>query len=254
MQLRAVCVLACAAYTTVGFLVAPQKRASAIVAAKNLPAPTGAKARVRTSRPKGQGRTAQNKRRGDMMRSMIVEEPVVIPSEAARNMMSDGLMPLIKCIAKTADDRKARTTVAYYVAPLTSIATFVLMTNGRSKPQNDAIAASIVNDVKAEFGRSPRHVEGGSDGGWTLLDFGDIIVNVMTARSREYYDLDALWKKAEIVDLSDVLTPDSDMDDDEFDMLDDDDIFDEALADDDIGFDDPWDAPQAADDAASPWI
>ena len=31
----------------------------------------------------------------------------------------------------------------------------------------------------------PNHVEGGADGGWTCIDFGDVIVNVMTPASRD---------------------------------------------------------------------
>jgi ribosome-associated protein len=48
---------------------------------------------------------------------------------------------------------------------------------GNSRPQNQAIAAAIEEDMKEKHGRSARH-EGTADSGWILLDYGDIIVNV----------------------------------------------------------------------------
>jgi len=37
--------------------------------------------------------------------------------------------------------------------------------------------------------------EGTADSGWILLDFGSVIVNVMTPVARKYYALEKLWKK-----------------------------------------------------------
>jgi len=62
-------------------------------------------------------------------------------------------------------------------------------------------------------------------------------VNVMTPASREFYNIDEIWKNAEQVDLSDVVSPEGPDD-----LLDDEDLFDEE---DDL--EDFWDAPNAPD-------
>ena len=36
---------------------------------------------------------------------------------------------------------------------------------------------------------------------WTLLDLGEIVVHIMTAETRAYYDLDKLWGDAKKVSL-----------------------------------------------------
>jgi Ribosomal silencing factor during starvation len=46
-----------------------------------------------------------------------------------------------------------------------------------------------------------------SHSGWILLDYGDIIIHIMTPKSRAYYDLDAFWRSGEVVDLSSILVP-----------------------------------------------
>lgn len=45
----------------------------------------------------------------------------------------------------------------------------------------------------------PHHVEGSSDSGWILLDYGDVIIHVFGAAEREYYNLDELWDKSKAI-------------------------------------------------------
>ena len=40
-----------------------------------------------------------------------------------------------------------------------------------------------------------------TESGWTLLDLGEIVVHIMTAETRAYYDLDKLWGDAKRVTL-----------------------------------------------------
>ena len=36
----------------------------------------------------------------------------------------------------------------------------------------------------------------GSQGGWSLIDMGTVVIHLMTAQSREFYELEALWSSA----------------------------------------------------------
>lgn len=38
-------------------------------------------------------------------------------------------------------------------------------------------------------------------GGWELLDYGDVVVHILTAEQREYYDLETFYGAAEEVSL-----------------------------------------------------
>ena len=42
-------------------------------------------------------------------------------------------------------------------------------------------------------GFSPIGVEGENNREWILIDFGDVVTNIMLPGSREFYDLDRLW-------------------------------------------------------------
>lgn len=46
----------------------------------------------------------------------------------------------------------------------------------------------------------PRGVEGPSER-WVLIDYGDIVVHIMSSDAREFYDLEGLWADAQRLDI-----------------------------------------------------
>ena len=51
----------------------------------------------------------------------------------------------------------------------------------------------------AELGLEQKNVEGIQGSGWILADYGDIIINLFTAETRDKYTLDKIWSDCEIV-------------------------------------------------------
>ena len=47
--------------------------------------------------------------------------------------------------------------------------------------------------------------EGHRGNSWELLDYGSVVVHVFTDEARKFYDLERLWKDAEVVDLKDII-------------------------------------------------
>jgi len=98
------------------------------------------------------------------------------------------------------------------ISKVTTVAGFVIICTGNSRPQNQAIAAAIQDDIEEEFGYGLRGngvPEGSADSGWILLDFGDVMVHVMTPKSRLFYDIEGQWKGkgGEYMNLDDILIP-----------------------------------------------
>jgi ribosome-associated protein len=95
--------------------------------------------------------------------------------------------------ARAADAKKAHDIVILDVGEIMGIVeSFVI-----ASAPNSRLVRAIVDEVERELyertGDKPRAVEGLRDASWVLLDYGDLVVHVFLAETREFYDLERLW-------------------------------------------------------------
>ena len=127
--------------------------------------------------------------------------------------MDDDLRDLVHCIVRAADGRKAEQIVALQVHHISTLASVLVILSGNSRPQNQAIAAAITKAVAEQcHGQRPGGngvPEGSAESGWMLLDYGSVMVHIMTPKSRLFYNVEGQWKdKGGIYwDLNDILVP-----------------------------------------------
>ena len=66
------------------------------------------------------------------------------------------------------------------------------------RPQNQPIAAAITKDAQEAFdGMKPGGTgvpEGSPESGWMVLDYGSVMVHIMTPKSRLYYNVEGQWR------------------------------------------------------------
>ncbi len=105
-------------------------------------------------------------------------------------MSIDELKTLVR---KALDDLKAEDIVELDVKGKTSIADVIFVASGNSGRHVKSIANNVVMEAK-HAGNQPLGIEGETDADWVLVDLGDVIVHVMQAQAREFYDLEGLWK------------------------------------------------------------
>ena len=104
---------------------------------------------------------------------------------------------VIKVAIAALEDVKGTDILTIDVRDKTSIADYMLICTGTSNRQLNALVDSVRDKVKAA-GLKSLSEEGKGDSDWVLLDLGDVIVHVMTAAARQFYDLERLWKGAEL--------------------------------------------------------
>mmetsp|Transcript_14635 Transcript_14635/g.20691 ORF Transcript_14635/g.20691 Transcript_14635/m.20691 type:complete len:230 (-) Transcript_14635:125-814(-) len=159
----------------------------------------------------GKGKASQDKQ--DVMLDFIEtpqETSVGDPPNIAPEDDEDA--ELVRCIVKAADGRKAEDVVALRISHVSTMTSFLVICSGNSRPQNQAIAAAISNDVQEQFDLRTQGSgvpEGNADSGWMLLDYGPVMVHVMTPKSRLFYDVEGQWREkgGEYMDLTDILIP-----------------------------------------------
>jgi ribosome-associated protein len=96
--------------------------------------------------------------------------------------------------AKVAQDKKAFNLSVLDVEGRCSYADAIVIASATSERQADAIAEAIVVTLKESEGLRPLSQVG--HGGWSLLDFGDVVVHVFLEETRAHFDLDQLWSDA----------------------------------------------------------
>ncbi len=73
------------------------------------------------------------------------------------------------------------------------IAEWFLVCQGTNTIHNRAIADAVVIALK-EKKAAAWHKEGVDESRWILLDYSDIVINILLPDVREYYNLEDLWK------------------------------------------------------------
>ena len=102
-------------------------------------------------------------------------------------------LEMVQIIHKALDEKLAEDIRIIKVDEVTVMADYLIITNGSSTPQVDALIDNV-QDRMAEKGYHVRQVEGNRNATWTLLDYGDVIVHVFTKEDRLFYDLERIWK------------------------------------------------------------
>tara|TARA_B100000965_G_scaffold391320_1_gene399212 strand:+ start:146 stop:526 length:381 start_codon:yes stop_codon:yes gene_type:complete len=100
---------------------------------------------------------------------------------------------LVELAAVACDNIKAGDIKLLKVDEVTSIADWILITEGLSDVQVRAIVNNVEKTLKEEADILPLRKEGINEAKWALLDYGDLIINVLQPNERKYYDLESFW-------------------------------------------------------------
>ena len=101
-------------------------------------------------------------------------------------------------------DKKAQDAIVLELGDICSFTDSFLICTGTSTRHNQTIADHIQETLKKQ-GARPLHVEGHSEGEWILMDYVDFVVHIFSARAREFYDLERLWRAGKRHDARDLI-------------------------------------------------
>lgn len=100
-----------------------------------------------------------------------------------------------KKAVEAALDKHAADILMLDIRPVSYYADYFVICSADSERQIHAICDAVEEALGREGIKRCRR-EGKEDSGWVLLDFGPIVVHVLSAPEREYYDIEGLWSDA----------------------------------------------------------
>ena len=98
-------------------------------------------------------------------------------------------------VLEALDDLKAKDVVEMDVSSMSDVMDHLIVASGTSNRHVKSLASHVASEAKSA-GFMPLGVEGEGSSEWVLVDFGDIVVHVMTPATRSFYDLEKLWLEA----------------------------------------------------------
>lgn len=101
--------------------------------------------------------------------------------------------------AKALEDKFGEDIQILNIGKVSVLADYFIIATGKNPNQLQAMADEVEEKLYKE-GLRLRHKEGRNDSGWTLLDFGEIIVHLFDQENRSFYNLERIWSDAEKVE------------------------------------------------------
>jgi ribosome-associated protein len=99
---------------------------------------------------------------------------------------------------RAAESKKAADIRVLDLRQVTSFADYFVISTGQNPRQIQAIVDEITLQLK-RVGEVPASLEGYENAEWVLADYGDYLIHVFSAKAREYYELERLWRHAKNV-------------------------------------------------------
>jgi ribosome-associated protein len=108
---------------------------------------------------------------------------------------------LARQIVDIVEEKQASDIVLLDIHDQTSIADYFVIATVDNERQAKAIEDELLQSLRVEQNIRPLGIEGVENrgGGWTLVDYGDVIVHLFTEEARNHYRLEELWNKAQVV-------------------------------------------------------
>jgi ribosome-associated protein len=101
-----------------------------------------------------------------------------------------------KVAASAVADKKGTAIALLDVSRLIVLTDIFVLGTGTSNRHVKTLVDEVEGQLRTVLGRKPLRREGVEHARWVLLDYGDVVVHLFDAETRDYYDLERLWADA----------------------------------------------------------
>ncbi len=135
-----------------------------------------------------------------------------VPPEAVTHSSperQEKALSLARVCARIAADNRAKDIALLDLRQSTPLFDYFVIITAPSRRQTNAIISEIDHEMKRRQ-ELKLGIEGSEEGRWTLIDYGDFVVHVLSEDAREFYAIEDIWGDAPRLDWSEAgPTPDA---------------------------------------------
>ena len=100
----------------------------------------------------------------------------------------------VQLVVDALDDKRAKDVTVLDLHATSETLDYFIVATGESTLQLKAMEDGVKEALK-EMSTLPKGIEGPSTR-WTLMDYGFVVVHIMSPEARDFYDLEGLWADA----------------------------------------------------------
>lgn len=105
-------------------------------------------------------------------------------------------LSLARTAAQIADDKKGEAISLLNVRRLSSFTDYFVVVTADSRPQINAISEQIKKTILEDYHVTPVHRDGTYSSSWAVIDYGGVVIHIMSSHARQLYRLEMLWRSA----------------------------------------------------------
>jgi len=109
-------------------------------------------------------------------------------------------LDIVKTIYFELFEKKAEDIIVLDMRKVSSIADYFVLTSIDSERGVRALSDFASKKLREEFNIRPK-TEGLSGGRWIILDIGDIFIHIFHSETRDYFQLESLWRDAKKISI-----------------------------------------------------
>ena len=110
----------------------------------------------------------------------------------------DQAKEMAKIAFEALEDKKGEDVCAIDISAVSVLADYFVIATGNSERQVGTLSDDI-GDKLAEADVMLKNIEGKQTSGWILMDYGDVIINIMTSEMREHYNIERVWGDCNLI-------------------------------------------------------
>ena len=110
-------------------------------------------------------------------------------------------LDIARACAAFADEKKAENIRILDLRDISPVSDYFVLCSAMSAPQLRAVRDNIEDEMKEHHGERPMYIDGDFESQWLIIDYGNVMVHVLTPEKRDYYALEELWGDAPEISL-----------------------------------------------------